>query len=68
MFLTLWAVVVARLAERSPPAPEIRRSNPVIGKKLYLTVNCISNQKRRKQTKKRPGMAHIKKNIFDALV
>ena len=32
-----WAVVVAQLAERSPPTPEIRRSNPVIviGKTLF---------------------------------
>ena len=34
-----WAVVVAQLAERSLPTPEIRGSNPNIGKNL--SVNCI---------------------------
>ena len=29
------AVVVAQLAERSPPTPEICRSNPIIGKTLF---------------------------------
>ena len=38
-----WAVVVAQLVEQSLPIPEIRGSNPVIGKKIYLifTVHCI---------------------------
>ena len=38
-----WAVVVAQLAERSLPIPEVRRLNPVIGKMLlwtYVTVRC----------------------------
>ena len=35
----IWAVVVAQLAKRSLPTPEIRRSNPVTGKTLY---NCLS--------------------------
>ena len=30
------AVVVAQLVERSLPIPEVRGSNPVIGKNLYL--------------------------------
>ena len=30
-----WAVVVAQLVERSLPIPEIRGTNPVIGKSLY---------------------------------
>ena len=30
-----WAVVVAQLVEWSIPIPEVRSSNPVIGKKLY---------------------------------
>ena len=30
------SVVVAQLVERSLPIPEIRGSNPVIGKHLYL--------------------------------
>ena len=46
------AVVVAQLVERSIPKPEVRGSNPVIGKKIILyiehllTVNCVL--KRRK--------------------
>ena len=39
---TIWAVVVAQLVERSLPTPEIRGSNPVIGKLLYRTFNCLS--------------------------
>ena len=30
-----WAVVVAQLVERSLQIPEVRGSNPVIGKNLY---------------------------------
>ena len=38
------AVVVAQLVERSLPIPEVRGSNPVIGKKLYIvTLNVWSN-------------------------
>ena len=44
------AVVVAQLVERSLPTPEVRCSNPVIGKNLFIehlfTVNCVL--KRRK--------------------
>ena len=47
------AVVVAQLVERSLPIPDVRGSNPVIGKNLFimniyllLTVNCVL--KRRK--------------------
>ena len=62
-----WAVVVAQLVERLLPTPEVRGSNPVIGKLLYWifnylpTVNCIE---RTKIKKKRPGMAHLKKYVF----
>ena len=41
------AVVVAELVERSLPLPEVRGSNPVIGKNLFIyiehlfTVNCV---------------------------
>ena len=31
-----WAVVVAQLVERSLPIPEVRGSNPVIGKNLFI--------------------------------
>ena len=52
------AVVVAQLVERSLSIPEVRGSNPVIGKILYwtFTVNCIEKTKIKK---KRPGMAHF---------
>ena len=39
------AVVVAQLVERLLPVPEVRGSNPVIGKNLFIehlfTVNCV---------------------------
>ena len=56
-----WAVVVAQLVQRSLPILEVRGSIPVIGKNLYWTfsVNCIEKTKIKK---KRPGMAHLKKN------
>ena len=56
---TTWAVVVAQLVERSLPIPEVRGSNPIIGKKNYIehfTINCIEKTKRKK---KRPGKAHF---------
>ena len=31
----LWAVVVTQLVDQSIPTPEVRWSNPVIGKNLY---------------------------------
>ena len=35
-------VVVAQLVERSLPIPEVRGSNPVIGKNLFILNNyCI---------------------------
>ena len=56
------AVVVAQLAERSLPTPEIRGLNPDIGNILNIFYLSIAIQKRRKIKKKRPGMAHLKKN------
>ena len=40
-------VVVAQLVEWLVPIPEVRGSNPIIGKILYwtFTVNCIENTK-----------------------
>ena len=40
---TGWEVVVAQLVERSLPIPEVRGSNPVIGKNIFIlfTVNCV---------------------------
>ena len=50
--LTSRAVVVAQLVERLLPIPEVRGSNPVIGK-IYihhlLTVNCIEKKKTKKK-------------------
>ena len=53
-------MVVAQLVEQSLLIPEVRGSNPVIGKNLYrtFTVNCIEKTKIKK---KRPGMTHLKK-------
>ena len=43
-----WAVVVAQLVERSLPIPEVRGSNPVIGKNLNLTFLLSTVLKRQK--------------------
>ena len=56
---------MAPLVERLFPTPEVRRSNPDIGKLLYQTFNCLSTVNCVVKTKikiKRPGMAHLKKN------
>ena len=57
-------MVVAQLVERSLPTPEVRGSNPVIGKLLsdicLFAVNCVEKTKIKK---KRPRMAHLKKKI-----
>ena len=52
--------VVAQLVERLLPIPEVRSSNPVIGKNIYLTftINCIEKTKIKM---KRPDMAHFLK-------
>ena len=54
-------MVVAQLVEWVLPIPEVRGSNPAIGK-IYIEhlflVNCIEKIKIKK---KRPGMAHLKK-------
>ena len=49
---------VAQLVEQSLPAPEVRCLNQFIGK-IYIE-HCLPStlKKRRKQKKKRPGMAH----------
>ena len=52
-------VVVAQLVEQPLLIPEVRGSDPVIGK-IYIdqlfTINCIE---KKKINKKRPGMAHF---------
>ena len=54
----LRAVIVAQLIERSLLTPEIRGSNLDIGK--ILSTNCTIDKTKIK--KKRPGMAHLKKD------
>ena len=56
--MTQRGVVVAQLVEQSLPAPEIHGSIPDIGK--FLSSNCTIEKTKIK--KKRPGMAHLKKN------
>ena len=60
MYNNALAVVVAQLVERLLPIPEVRGSNPVIGKDLNLTfVYCQLCIEKTKIKKKRPGMAHF---------
>ena len=60
-------MVVAQLAKRLLPTPEVRGSNPVIGEfySTLLTVNCIEKTKIKK---KRPGMAHFKEHKISLFV
>ena len=53
-------MVVAQLVERSLPIPEVRGSNPVIGKNIQLTFTVNSIEKT-KINKKWPRMAHFYK-------
>ena len=67
----IWAVVVAQLVERSLPTPEVRGSNPVIGKLLYIIFVYCQCKEKTKIMKKRPEMAHLKKfklNIVNQFV
>ena len=55
-------MVVAQLVERLLPIPEVRSSNPVIGKKIIYILNiCLLSTviEKTKIKKKRLGMAHI---------
>ena len=58
-----WAMDVAHLVERSLPIPEVRSSNPDIGK-FYIehlfTISCIEKTKIKK---KRPVMSHNQKTF-----
>ena len=53
---------MAQLVELSLSIPEVRGSNPVIGKIYieHLTVNCIEKTKIKK---KMPGMVRLKKSV-----
>ena len=51
----LLALVAAQLVEQLLPTPEIRSSNPDIGK--ILSTNCVIEKTKIKKT--RSGMAHL---------
>ena len=59
-----FGVVVARLAQRSLPTPEVRGSTPAIGI-FYIehlfTLNCI---KKTKRSNKMPEIGHFKKMLI----
>ena len=57
----LGEVVVAQLVEQSLPTPGIRGLNPDVGK--IKSTNCTIEKTKIK--KKRPGMGHLFKKIFD---
>ena len=48
------------MVERLLPTPENRSSNLDVGK--ILSTNCTVKIEKKKIKKKRPGMAHLKKN------
>ena len=53
---------MAQFVERLLPTPEIRNSNPDIGKVLSANRKL----EKTKIKKKRPGMAHLKEMLFSA--
>ena len=57
-------MVVAQLVERSLPIPEVRGSNPVIGKILYILNICLLSIVfwKDENKEKEAGMAHFKKD------
>ena len=56
---------MAQLVERSLLIPEVRGSNPVIGKKLFILNICLLSTVYRKDEnkEKRPRMAHFLKTF-----
>ena len=63
---TFREVVVAQLVERSLSIPEVRGSNPVIGKNLFIYLTFVYCQlciEKTKIKKKRPGLANLKKKM-----
>ena len=54
-------MIEAQLVEQSLPKPEIRGSNPVIGKFYLLSTVMKTCTEKTKINKKRHGMAHSKK-------
>ena len=63
--IMIWAVVVAQLVERLLLTPEVRDSNPVIGKLLYWTFICLlSIVLRRRKMRKEAGNGPFKKEYY----
>ena len=56
---TIRAVVVAQLAERSVPTPEIRGSNPDTGNISNVFICQLLSRNDENKEKKRPGKAHF---------
>ena len=52
---SMGAVVVAQLVEQLLPTPEVRGSNPVIGKLLYPTFICLLSTVLKRQNKEKRG-------------
>ena len=54
---------VAQLVERSLPIPEIRSSNPVIGKNLFILNICLLSivSWKEENKEKEAGNGHLKK-------
>ena len=50
--LPIWAVVVPQLVERLLPIPEVRGSNPVIVKNLFILNICLLSTVYRKDKNK----------------
>ena len=62
------AVVVAQLVERSLPIPEVRSSNPVIGKNLFILNICLLSTvywKDKNKEKRGREWPFLKKSIFE---
>ena len=56
------AVVVAQLVERLLPIPDVRSSNPVIGK-IYIERRVLQTALKRPKNQNRSGMSHLK-NLY----
>ena len=61
----LWTVVVAQLAERSLPTPEICSSNPDISHKIFDRNYLATEIQKRWKKEKEAGNGPIKKVSFD---
>ena len=63
----LWAVVVAQLVEQLLPKPEVRGSNPVMGKMYWTFIYCQLYLKDENKEKRGRDWPIIKKNFFDVI-